>query len=175
MNPYPRPGTVAMMPSMQNGEVDLIPVRCDGSGRLVAVGLVRTVGVDGEESWTTIGGDVLPEETIEEAIARRVAETLGPAARARLVRLPQVGMAGQPDLARFDDASLHTDQRDSEAAYAVEIHGRLVPQPPALRFAWFLVTAMPIREEVSVAQWALLADFLEAWGEPRLAARMRQF
>jgi len=160
---------------MQNGEMDLIPVRCDGSGRLVAVGLVRTVGVDGEESWTTIGGDVLPGQAIEEAIARCVAETLGPAARAHLVLLPQVGMGGQPDLARFDDAALHTDERDSEAAYAVEIQGRLVPQPPALRFAWFLVTAMPIREEVSVAQWALLADFLEAWGEPRLAARMRQF
>ncbi len=150
-------------------------MRRDGSGHLVAVGLVRTVGLDGEESWTTVGGDVLPDETIEEAIARCVAETLGAAARAHLMLLPQVGMAGQPDLARSDDAALQTGQRDSEAAYAVEIQGRLVPRPPARRFAWFLVTAMPIREEVSVAQWALLADFLEAWGEPRLAARMRQF
>jgi len=158
-----------------NEEVDIVPVRCDGSGRLVAVGLVRTVGLDGEERWATVGGDVLPDETIEETIARCVAETLGAAARAHLVPLPQVGMAGQPDLARSEDAALQTGQRDSEAAYAVEIQGRLVPQPPARRFAWFLVTAMPIREEVSTAQWALLADFLDGWGEPRLAARMRQF
>ena len=162
-------------PRAQNGWVDLVPVRRDGSGRLVAVGLVRTVGPGGEARWTTIGGAVLPGEAIEQSIARCVAETLGAAARARLLLLPQVGTPRKPDLARSEDAAPHIDQGDSEAAYAVEIQGHLVPQLPARRFAWFLVTAMPIREEVSVAQWALLANFLEAWGEPGLAARMRQF
>lgn len=150
-------------------------MRRDGSGRLVAVGLIRTLGLSSEERWTTIGGTVLPGEAIEGAIARCVAETLGVEARAHLLPQPQVGNAGRPDLDRSDDTALQDHQRDIEATYAVEIQGRLVAQLPARRFAWFLVTAMPIREAISVAQWALLADFLEAWGEPGLAARMRQF
>ena len=44
----------------------------------------------------------------------------------------------------------------------------------ARRFAWFLVTALPVRGEVSSEQWALLADFLAAQGEPGLAARLRR-
>ena len=155
--------------------VDVVPVRRDGSGRLVAVGLIRTAGVDRDERWTTIGGAVLPGETIERAIARCVGETLGPEARAQLSAPPQVGPAGKPGHTRRDDAPLPTDQREIEAPLAVEIQGRLVPHGAARRFAWFLVTALPVRGEVSSAQWALLADFLEAQGEPGLADRMRQF
>jgi len=155
--------------------VDVVPVRRDGSGRLVAVGLIRTAGVDRDERWTTIGGAVLPGETIERAIARCVGETLGAEARAQLSPPPQVGPVGKPPHARRDDAPLQTDQREIEAPLAVEIQGRLVPQGAARRFAWFLVTALPVRGEVSSAQWALLADFLVAQGEPGLAARMRQF
>ena len=160
-------------PPEEGARVDVVPVRRDASGRLVAVGLISTAGVDGEQRWTTIRGTVLPGETIERAIARCVGETLGSEARAQLSPPPQVGWAGKLPHARRDDAPLRTDRRDIAAA--VEIQGRLMPQGAARRFAWFLVTALPVRGEVSSGQWALLADFLEAHGERGLAARMRQF
>jgi hypothetical protein len=172
-----RPEEVPLVeePPREGAWVDVVPVRRDGSGRLVAVGLIRAAGVDGEERWTTIGGAVLPGETIERAIARCVGETLGTEARAQLSPPPPLGPAGKPLHTRRDDSPLQTDQREIEAPLAVEIQGRLVPHEAARRFAWFLVTALPVRGEVSAAQWALLADFLEAQGEPGLADRMRQF
>ncbi|MGO9178705.1 MAG: hypothetical protein ACLQBX_11170 [Candidatus Limnocylindrales bacterium] len=63
----------------------------------------------------------------------------------------------------------------SAFTYPVEIRGRLVPQGAARRLAWFLITALPPRDEVSATQWVLLAAFLDGQGEPELAARMRRF
>lgn len=60
-------------------------------------------------------------------------------------------------------------------ACAVEVRGRIVPEGVARRFSWFLVTALPMREEIASGQRAVIADFLEAQGEPGLAARLRQF
>ena len=68
-----------------------------------------------------------------------------------------------------------TEQEESASTYAVDMRGRLIPWGTAHRLAWFLVTALPPRDEVSSAQWTLLAGFLDAQGEPVLAARMRRF
>ena len=162
-------------PDEESVWVDVVPVRRDGTGRLVAVGLIRAADVEGAERWTTIGGTVRPDETIEQAIGRCVADTLGSEARAQLSPPPHVGMAGERLFDRRNEAPPSTDQREIEAPYAVDVRGRLVPQGLARRFAWFLITALPVRGEVSSEQWALLADFLDAQGEPGLAARMRQF
>jgi len=155
--------------------VDLVPVRRDGSGRLVAVGLIGTAGTDGEMRWTTIGGAVARGEAIEQAISRCVAEALGSAARAQDSRQTPVALAGLRRPAGRDDQPLESHQRDVEVPLAVEVRGRMEPQGTDSRFAWFLITALPARGEVSAAQWALLADFLDAQGEQGLAARMRQF
>lgn len=75
----------------QNGLVDLVPVRRDGTGRLVAVGLIEVVDTDGEERWTTIGGPDMAAESIDEAIERCLRETLGSDAHGQLSRPPPVG------------------------------------------------------------------------------------
>jgi len=155
--------------------VDLVPVRRDGSGRLVAVGLIGTAGINGEMRWTTIGGAVPRGETIEQAISRCVAETLGSAAQAQDSPQASVALTGLRPRAGRDEQPPQSHQRDVEVPLAVEIRGRIQPQGTDRRFAWFLITALPVRGEVPAAQWALLAEFLDAQGEHGLAARMRQF
>ena len=155
--------------------IHVVPVRRDGSGRLVAVGLLRATDPDGEERWRTVGGRVHPGETIEQAIDRCLGETLGSEVRAQRSPPSRIGPAGPPLSAWREDAPPPTEPGESASTHAVEMRGRLVPQGMAHRLAWFLVTALPPRGEVSSAQWALLAGFLDAQGEPALAARMRRF
>ena len=152
-------------PDAVDAPIQVVPVRRDGSGRLVAVGLLRATDPGGAERWTTVGGRAHPGETIEQTIHRCLGETLGSEVRAQRSPAPRLGAPGRAD------AAPSVEPGERAPTYAVEMRGRLVPQGTALRLAWFLVTALPPRGEVSSAQWTLLADFLEAQGEPAVAAR----
>ncbi len=145
-------------------------MRRDGTGRLVAVGLIEVVDTDGEARWTTIGGTELGGETIE----RCVRETLGPDAQYQLSKPQPVEMTGIRRLGHRA-APARRDRGGINEPYAVEIWGKLEPQGRARRFMWFLVTALPARPDIAGGTRAVLADFLEAQGEPGLAARLRQF
>ncbi|MGO9178704.1 MAG: DUF4916 domain-containing protein [Candidatus Limnocylindrales bacterium] len=87
-----------------SGEADVpihvVPVRRDGSGRLVAVGLLRATDSDGEECWKTVGGRVHAGETLEGAVDRCLGETLGSEVRAQLSPPGRIGRAG-PSLAAW--------------------------------------------------------------------------
>ncbi len=161
-------------PDEVDAPIQVVPVRRDGSGRLVAVGLLRATDPDGAERWTTVGGRLHPGATIEQAIEGCLGETLGSEVRAQRSPAPRLGTPGRPVSAWRADAPPSAEPGERAPAYAVELRGRLVPQGTARRLAWFLVTALPPRGEVSSAQWTLLADFLEAQGEPAVAARMRR-
>lgn len=156
----------------QNGQVDIVPVRRDGTGRLVAVGLIEIVDTDGENRWTMVGGAELPGETFDETIERCLKETLGPDARGQLSKPRPIGrrLAGQGV-----PVGRPSDRSESDEPWAVEIGGRLAPQGVAHRFSWFLVTALPAQQQIVVAKRSVLADFLEAQGEPGLALRLRLF
>ena len=115
-----------------------------------------------------------PGETIEQAIDRCLGETLGSEVRAQRSPAPRKGTTGRHTAAWWEDAPPPIEPGGRASTHAVEVRGRFVPQGMVHRLAWFLVTALPPRGEVSSAQWALLADFLEAQGEPAVAARMRR-
>jgi hypothetical protein len=167
--------TLTRRPEAQNGEVDMVPVRRDGTGRLVAIGLIEIVDADGEERWTTISGEALPGENLDEAIERSLKESLGPGVRGQLSAPSQIRpIRRRPD--RHGGATRRTSVRgDGDETWAVEIEGRLAPQGAAHRFTWFIVTALPAQEQIRVATRPVLADFLEAQGEPGLAGRLRLF
>jgi hypothetical protein len=156
--------------------VDVVPVRRDGTGRLVAVGLIKVVDADGDDRWTTIGGTELVGETIDEAMERCIRETLGPDAHCQRSKPRLVAITGiiRP-MGQRPAAGRRTDRAGINEPCAVEVWGNLVPQGLAPRFAWFLVTALPARHDFATGMRARLADFLEAQGEPGLAARLRQF
>ena len=150
--------------------------RCDAmAGRLVAVGLIEVVDTDGDHRWTTIGGTELAGETIDEAMERCIRETLGPDAHYQLSKPRPVEITGIRQLGQRHAAGRRTDRAEINEPCAVEVWGKLEPQGVAPRFAWFLVTALPARRDIATGKRAVLADFLEAQGEPALAARLRRF
>ncbi len=153
--------------------MQVIPVRRDGTGRLVAVGLVEVAGSDGRPRWTLIGGPDLPDESTDQAVERCVRAALGDQANGRPAALqpawitdPGPGVDGL----RVRD---HSPRSGGEEACAAEISGHLQPQSPVQRFSWFLVTALPAQPEFEPDARAALADFLDAQGELGLATRLR--
>ena len=162
-------------PACENGPVDVIPVRRDGTGRLVAVGLIEFVDSDGERRWTTIHGAEIAGETIELAIERSLRETLGADVHGQLSKPRSMGITATRLFGHDDGGRPASDRSETDDPCAVEIWGNLQPQGVARRFSWFIVTALPAQREIASGKRAVLANFLEAQGEPGLAARLRQF
>jgi Domain of unknown function (DUF4916) len=154
--------------------VEIVPVRRDGTGRLVAVGLIEVRDLTGVDRWSLISGSQLPNETLPTVIERCLTETLGPDVRGQYSESGIEG-AGR-ELRRADPRRLlHSQGPGEETPTAVEITGRLAPHGVAMRFTWFLVTALPAQDAIRPEHRALLAAFLEAQGEPGLAGRLTQF
>ena len=155
--------------------MDVIPVRRDGTGRLVAVGLIEFVDSDGERRWTTIHGAEIAGETIELAIERSLRETLGADVHGQLSKPRSMGITATRLFGHDDGGRPASDRSETDDPCAVEIWGNLQPKGVARRFSWFIVTALPAQREIASGKRPVLADFLEAQGEPGLAARLRQF
>jgi len=142
--------------------VDVIPVRRDGTGRLVAVGLIEAFDTDGEQRWTTIGGPVIAGETTDEAIGRCLAAALGPDVRWRLSMPP-------PTL-RTEEQRRPREAGEVDQAHSVDVWGRIESDVIGHRFSWFLVTSLPPRVRITLGKRTVLASFLEAQGEPGLVS-----
>lgn len=154
--------------------MDVIPVRRDGTGRLVGVGLVEVADQDGRPRWTVIDVAAMPGETIDQAVERSIQASLGSQAHGHGAKLQPPWIT---DPSRGADGSRilgHAPRPTGQEAIAVEISGSLQPQSPVQRFSWFLVTALPAHAEIAAGARSLLADFLDAEGEFGLAARLRQ-
>ena len=155
--------------------MDIVPVRRDGTGRLVAIGLIEIVDTDGADRWSTICGATRSGESFDEAIERSLRETLGPDVRGQFSATLHIKPIGRRPIGSGGPPGRHLVSGESVASWAVEIEGRVAPQGQAQRFMWFLVTALPAQEQITAATRSNLADFLEAHGEPGLAARLRLF
>lgn len=167
-------GVGVLASEAQNGDVDIVPVRRDGTGRLVAIGLIAIVDIDGEDRWSTISGATSSGESFEETIERSLRETLGPDVHSQFSAPLHVKPIGWSSIGG-DGSPGRQIARGESAGWAVEIAGRVAPQGQAQRFMWFLVTALPAQERITAAARSALADFLEAQGEPGLAARLGLF
>ena len=69
--------------------VDVVPVRVDGFGTVVAVGLLLRAGEDGQIKRALVSGRVLYHERIRAALLRHVEKDLGPLALPRIPPAPQ--------------------------------------------------------------------------------------
>ena len=154
--------------------VKIVPVRRDGTGRLVGVGLIEIADPDRRAHWTVIDVAALPGETMDQAIERGIHASLGAQAYGHLAKLQPAWITDPRP--RVDGTQVHRHARRStgDEAIAVELSGTLQPQSPVHRFSWFLVTALPAHEEIAIGARSVLADFLDAEGEFGLAARLRQ-
>ncbi len=153
--------------------MDLVPVRRDGTGRLVGVGLVEVADPDGRPRWTLIDGLEVPGESIDESVERSIRASLGAEAHGYLAKLQPPWITDPRPRVDGTRVRGRPPRSRGEEAIAVELSGSFQPQGAVHRFSWFLVTALPAREEIAAGVRLVLADFLEAEGEFGLAARLR--
>jgi hypothetical protein len=116
--------------------VEVVPVRLDGMGRVVSVGLLLAPTPDGSISRTLVSGRILHGERVREAILRHVSKDLGPMA------LPQLPVDPAPFTVAeyFPDPSVsgfHDPRQHAVAlVFVVPIDGQTRPSQAALDLAW---------------------------------------
>ena len=154
--------------------MDMVPVRRDGTGRLVGVGLIEVADVEGRPHWTLIAVLEGAGEAIDKAVEESVQASFGSAAHGHIAKLQPAWITDPRPRVDGTQVHRHALRSTGEEAIAVELSGTLQPQSPVHRFSWFLVTALPAHEEIAIGARSVLAEFLDAEGEFGLAARLRQ-
>ncbi len=116
--------------------VDLVPVRVDDRGQVIAVGLLLRVSEDGHIMRELVSGRVLHHERLRDAILRHVEKDLGPMALPRVPAAPQPFTVAEyfptPGVTPFHDPRQHA----VSLAYVVPVAGDCAPQQDALDLTW---------------------------------------
>lgn len=113
--------------------VDLLPV---AGGAHEQVGLIRRQTFGGNEGWCLIGGAVLRNEPLRDAVQRHVKATLGPDVSADARSLELLGVFEyftQPGIGELVDPRKHA----VSVTYCGALSGKERPQGEALEFTWF--------------------------------------
>ncbi len=116
--------------------VDVVPVRVDDSGDVVAVGLLLRVTGTGSMTRDLVSGRVMFHERVRDALLRHIEKDLGPMA------LPQVPASPQPFtvaeyLPTLGVTPYHDPRQHAVSlAYVVPMLGDCRPQQDALDLAW---------------------------------------
>ena len=91
--------------------VDVVPVRVDGQGTVIAVGLLLRAGEDGQIKRALVSGRVLYHERVRTALLRHVEKDLGPLALPRVPPAPQPFTVAEyfptPGVTPFHDSRQH--------------------------------------------------------------------
>jgi ADP-ribose pyrophosphatase YjhB (NUDIX family) len=132
--------------------VDVVPVRVDGQGTVMAVGLLLRAGEDGQIKRALVSGRVLYHERVRAALLRHVEKDLGPLALPRVPPAPQPFTVAEyfptPGVTPFHD----TRQHAVSLAYVVPVEGDCAPQQDALELTW--VTPEEARDPGVLAELA---------------------
>lgn len=127
--------------------VDAVPVRVDGGGRVVHVGLLLRVRPDGTISRTAVSGRVLHGELVRNALLRHLEKDLGPLALPRVPQSPApftvVEYFPDPSVTGFHDPRHHA----VSLAFVVPVDGDCQPSQESLELTW-LTPEEVVRDEV---------------------------
>lgn len=124
--------------------VDIVPIRLDESGKLIAVGLLLCAD-DEALVRTIVSGRVLYHETIHDALARHIAKDLGPMA------LPQLPVSAVPfTVGEYfptpGDALHDSRQHAVSLGYIVPMAGDCEAFSQAVEFSWFTPGELATKE-----------------------------
>lgn len=143
--------------------VDVLPLRraAGSSDEAVEIGLIRRQTPHQGARWCLVGGRLLRNESLPEAICRQVMETLGPGAVVQPpVDLRPVYVAqyfSRPRVGELFDPRQHA----VGLTYALMVSGDVRPQGEALDFAWFSPASLPPVEAFGFEQERVVAACLD--------------
>src|ERR687890_1345218 len=117
--------------------VDVVPVRVDVQGTVIALGLLLRAGEDGQIKRALVSGRVLYHERVRAALLRHVEKDLGPLALPRIPPAPQPFTVAEyfptPGVTPYHDPRQHA----VSLAYIVPVAGDCRPRQDALDLVWF--------------------------------------
>ena len=116
--------------------VEAVPVRVDGLGQVVEVGVLLRVGSSGTITRTLVSGRVLYGETLRDALFRHLEKDLGPMAFPQLPASPVPFQVAE--YFPWPGASQYTDHRQHAVslAFVVPVTGTCDPRQDALELTW---------------------------------------
>ncbi|GAA2241534.1 NUDIX hydrolase family protein [Herbiconiux moechotypicola] len=147
--------------------VEAVPVRVDGLGQVVEVGVLLRVGSSGTIARTLVSGRVMYGETLRDALFRHLEKDLGPMA------FPQLPASPVPfQVAEYfplPGASAYYDSRQHAVAlaYVVPVTGTCEPRQDALELTWMTpeeAASPAVGEEMEGGRGGLLRAALASVG-----------
>ena len=116
--------------------VEAVPVRLDGLGQVVELGVLLRASPAGEMTRTLVSGRVRYGETLREALFRHLENDLGPMAFPQLPLAPVPFSVAEyfpmPGITAFTDERQHA----VSLAYIVPVTGTCDPRQDALEVTW---------------------------------------
>ena len=125
---------------------DVLPLRVI-DGVLREVGLIYRDTPHQGRRWCLVGGRMLRNESLAEAVGRQIRETLGPGVRFALPVDAQPAHVAQYFTERRPEGPLDPRQHAIGMTFAVAIEGEARPAGEAHDFRWFAIDALPRAEE----------------------------
>ncbi len=116
--------------------VEAVPVRVDGLGRVVKIGVLLRATLTGEMTRTLVTGRVMYGETLRDALFRHLEKDLGPMAFPQLPPNPVPFSVAEyfpmPGMSNFTDDRQHA----VSLVYVVPVTGTCDPRQDALELTW---------------------------------------
>lgn len=116
--------------------IEAVPVRVDGLGQVVELGVLLRASPTGEMKRTLISGRVMYGETLRETLFRHLEKDLGPMAFPQLPASPVPFSVAEyfpmPGISPFHDDRQHA----VSLAYVVPVTGTCDPRQDALEVTW---------------------------------------
>ncbi len=144
--------------------VDVAPLRLDSVGQIERIGLIFRKTPHQGSRWCLVGGRVFRNESLAEAIARQLRETLGESLHFQIRPDIQPLYVSQYFTHDRDVGLLDPRQHSVAMNYCVAVEGEAEARGEALRFEWFEPSRLPPPEQFGFGQDRVLAKCLAAMG-----------
>jgi len=116
--------------------VEAVPVRVDGLGRVIDVGLLLRATPMGEFIRTIVSGRVMYGETLRDALFRHLEKDLGPMAFPQLPASPVPFMVAEYFPTPLEGPYYDSRQHAVSLAFVVPVTGTTDPRQDALELTW---------------------------------------
>ncbi len=142
---------------------DIVPLRLDASGEIERIGLIFRETPHQGRRWCLVGGRVFRNESLNEAVARQLRETLGESLRYQVPLDVQPLYVSQYFTHEREVGVYDPRQHAVAMNYCVAVEGEAMAQGEALRFEWFAPEDLPIADTFGFGQDRILTACLKAW------------